>query len=277
MGKLKSSYDHVEEIPEGSVKDFFVKSDDDRYTLDGEGFVTADTYAAIEKQLQKQKQLTRQIEKQRDEALSRIPDGFDDDKWQSFLTWQETHKDGEPDAKVTLEIREEKIREIRLAAEEKARKENQAVLKERDERLRLVETALQEEVKTNALEKALHNARIAPKHFEVVRAFHEKKIKTIEDEDVENGRKRFRAIVEVDGIERDVGKWIEEWSSSDSGKEYVDPIRTLGGGQNGDGTRRLNGPRVNPFVRDTWNLTAQAQLKKTNPKLYDDLRREAGI
>lgn len=271
--KLKSFYENVEDIPQGTVKDFFLEQENG-YTLDGEGIVTQELHTALEKSFQKQKQLTRQIEKQRDEALGRIPAGFDEDKWASFVTWQDTHAEGDPDPKMSLEVREEKIRDIRLAAEAKARKEHQVVLKEKDDRLTFLQSSLEEEVKRNALEKALHDVRIKPKHFKMVRAFHEKQIRTIEEDHAGTGKKEFRAVVEVDGIERDVDKYIEEWASSEQGLEYVEPLRTLGGGQNGDGTR-FRRPAVNPFKKESYNLTAQGQLRKTNPQLYEELKQAA--
>lgn len=53
-------------------------------------------------------------------------------------------------------------------------------------------------------------------------------------------------------------------------------IQSSGGGAEG-GTRMSNSSQKNPFKTETFNLTEQAQLKMTNPELYERLKKEAGL
>jgi len=65
---------------------------------------------------------------------------------------------------------------------------------------------------------------------------------------------------------------VAEWAASDAGKWYVSGGGNSGGGapgsRGGDGT-------VNPWAKESWNLTQQIQLMKTKPELAAQLKAAA--
>lgn len=74
------------------------------------------------------------------------------------------------------------------------------------------------------------------------------------------------------------GKTLEtftkEFLTSDAGKEFTKAPDHAGGGSSGSGTVAGKG-QVNPFAKETWNLTAQAELNKTDPAAAQRFKSEA--
>jgi hypothetical protein len=101
----------------------------------------------------------------------------------------------------------------------------------------------------------------------------------------------FEAIYGQDGtkfIERDLGEGMKLYNAdgqtgvaaakaffnTDLGKKFIRNISS--GGSAGAGSSAGNQPIVNPFKKETFNLTEQARLLKENPELYKQMKAAAG-
>ena len=101
----------------------------------------------------------------------------------------------------------------------------------------------------------------------------------------------FEAIYGHDGskfIERDLGEGMKLYNqdgqtgvaatkaffATDFGKKWIRNISSGGGAGTGGGA--TNQTLVNPFKKETLNLTEQARLLKENPELYKQMKAAAG-
>lgn len=102
----------------------------------------------------------------------------------------------------------------------------------------------------------------------------------------------FEAIYGHDGskfIERDLGEGMKLYNTdgqtgvaatkaffaTDFGKKWIRNISTGGGAGTSTGTQTQQ--VVNPFKKETLNLTEQARLLKENPDLYKQMKAAAGL
>lgn len=102
----------------------------------------------------------------------------------------------------------------------------------------------------------------------------------------------FEAIYGHDGskfIERDLGEGMKLYNTdgqtgvaatkaffaTDFGKKWIRNISTGGGAGTSTGTQQSQ--VVNPFKKETFNLTEQARLLKDNPELYKQMKAAAGV
>lgn len=88
----------------------------------------------------------------------------------------------------------------------------------------------------------------------------------------------FKGQVKVgpDGCQlsdKPVGDFLQEWSKSDKGRVFVKAADNGGGG--GNGGRNSNAGVVNPWAKETENLTKQAEMLKTNPQLAAQMQAAA--
>lgn len=68
--------------------------------------------------------------------------------------------------------------------------------------------------------------------------------------------------------------YTKEFLASEAGKEFVQAAGHAGGGSGGS-ANGAKSTQVNPFAKGTWNLTAQAELKKTDPAAAERMKSEA--
>lgn len=147
---------------------------------------------------------------------------------------------------------------------ERLTKQIETLTKERDEAVTALSTKVVDEGLSNALDAINVNPKLKKGALSVIRSEHE-----IEMEDGE---------CTIDG--EPVDKFMKRWGKSETGKAYV-KLKSNGGGANGsgDGGEGDNGnsEEVNPFKKETWNMTAQGQLYKTDKNKYERLKKEAGL
>lgn len=68
---------------------------------------------------------------------------------------------------------------------------------------------------------------------------------------------------------------VRAFLSTDFGKKFLRNNST-GGGAGNTGSQGAGSATVNPFMRDTYNLTKQAELARTDPELYKQMKAAAG-
>jgi DNA repair exonuclease SbcCD ATPase subunit len=71
---------------------------------------------------------------------------------------------------------------------------------------------------------------------------------------------------------KDIKEFVKEWSKKD-GKNFFD-TKTLGAGAPGSGSGISNFASYFDKKSDDYNLTEQIKVKKTNPELYEQLKKQ---
>lgn len=121
------------------------------------------------------------------------------------------------------------------------------------------------------LAQALAQANIAPHYAKAATALVKGQIQVRSDDD-----SYLVPFVDVDGSEMSVTDFVRVWAESEEGKYFVQAPTNGGGGMNGKpGQGGSKG--VNPWKRETRNLTEQGRIVKTDPQLAARLKKEAGV
>lgn len=74
--------------------------------------------------------------------------------------------------------------------------------------------------------------------------------------------------------DKSISDHIKEWAASDAGKKFVEAPNNSGGGAGGG--KGGQGDAVNPFAKESFNMTEQGRLYKEDPAKAAALAKEAG-
>jgi hypothetical protein len=121
------------------------------------------------------------------------------------------------------------------------------------------------------LSTALAQANIAPHFLKAVTSMVRAAISVRADDDA-----YFVPYVDVEGTELSVADYVKVWAEGDEGKHFVLAPTSGGGGMTGKPGAGKAG-QVNPWKKETRNLTQQGQILKSDPQLAARLKREAGV
>ncbi|MDB5733120.1 MAG: hypothetical protein JWQ03_3015 [Variovorax sp.] len=249
---LKAVYDTEDAIPEAH-RDLYVAKDG-KHVLEVEGIETHPATTALKNALDRVKVEKRTLTEKLAAAEMRM-DGLPEDfTAEEYARLKESAGDGANiDARLTAQ---------RTQLEAKAA----ADLKKKDERLVLVEGALKRKSIDDGLTQALVDAGIDPKHLKLVKGYLAPRVK-IEEEDGE-----FSAVVDTEiNPHMPLGEFIKSWAGTDEGKEYI--AKPTGGGAPGSDSRK---GEVNPWAKETANLTQQGQVVTADPAKARRLMKAAG-
>ena len=75
--------------------------------------------------------------------------------------------------------------------------------------------------------------------------------------------------------DKSLGDFVKAWAQGDEGKAFVAAPGNAGGGARGNGGQ--GGGAVNPWAKDTFNMTAQGKLFNENPTLARSMAAEHGV
>ena len=140
-----------------------------------------------------------------------------------------------------------------------------AEIKKRDDRIATVEGALKKKIVDDGLTQALIDAGIDPQHLKMVKRSLATIVKTEEDDG------EFHAVVDTDtDPHMPLLDYVKAWAS-DEGKRYI--AVPVGTGATGSDSRK---GEVNPWAKETSNLTQQGQIVSTNPTQARRLMKAAG-
>ena len=244
--KLKLTYQNKEDLPEGAVQ-FYTEQEDGSYSLNLDGSVKTQkdvdkVKAALDAEREKRVDLQKKVDE--------IPEDFNAEKWDSV---KHLDPDEIPDAsKITERINAEadkwKSKVDKAESEKKQLQEkfkNTLIEKELTESL--VEAGVDNKVR---LEDAV--TRIRKKH----------------SPDLEETDGKFKVV--VGSLKEELPAFVKDWASSDEGKYYVSAPDNSGGGSNNQGGGGEK--KVNPYKKESWNLTQQARLESEN---IDEAKRMA--
>lgn len=227
-GKLYLQLDGVREHPEvQSLKNAFERVKKERETASGE-------LLALK------------------EKVGEFPDDFDPDEYRRLK------EAGEKGVKI-----DERIEKVKTELQ----KRHEAEIKQKEDRLKLVESALRTTKVDDGLTNALLEAGIDRKHLPIVKSYLSSKVQIDESDG------KFEPYIEGDLETRlSLTDFARAWANNDVGKNYVAPA-TGGGATGGNGA--ITGE--NPWAKGQENLTKQDALVRDNPARARQLASAAGI
>lgn len=267
--KLKVTYDNKEDIPEGYLEVY--EERDGKWHLQAEGVKTEDDVDRMKQAMQKQKDLRIEAERE----LSKYK-GVDLEKWEKL-------KDIDPDKAPGDKEFSEKLRD----AEERLEQKYESKLAEAENKAKEAKERAKSYVKESWTRKMLSEkfGFENPRRLnDFVRALNDES-----DPDFRNLRKTIDSIkvVEENGQYQVIGgdfedskgakEALERIATSEVAKHYKPAPGNDGGGSDNKGKGEGSEGKVNPYKKDTWNVTKQAKLEEENPSLAQKMAEEAGV
>jgi len=144
-------------------------------------------------------------------------------------------------------------------------KQIETLTKERDEAVAKLSSRVIDDGLSSALDSAGVNPKLKKGAVSVIRSEHEVEM----DDDGE---------ATIDG--EPLQKFIKKWAKSDIGKAYI-KMKSNGGGAGGSGDDDDDGEgtkgEVNPWKKETWNMTQQGQITIKDAAKAERMRKEAGL
>lgn len=235
----------------------FYKEDNGKFLLDIEGVDEHPTVKHLKTSFEKTKAEKKTANDQLAALRTRfdgIPDDFDVDAYNSMKALTEGKK---PD-----EVRAE----IRTQLEDKHRKDLDKVVKEKE----TIEASLRKLLIDDGITKALLDANVGKEFMAAAKALIKEKgvIKIETDDGV------YTAIVETDLGNMPISKYVGEWVAGDEGKVFV-PKATGGSATGGEGKTKSSD--VNPWKKETRNLTQQGAIIRDDKVKAARMMKDAGL
>lgn len=252
---LKATYDTQDAIPE-AIRDLYAEKEEKGKTffaLDIDGIEHHPGAKALKNALDRVKEEKRGVTEKLTAAEARLdglPDDFNADEYQRL---KDGAKDGESiDARLTAQ---------RAQLETKFSVD----IKKKDDRLSVVEGALKKKIIDDGLTQALIDAGIDTAHLKTVKGYLSPRVKVSEEDGV------FSATVDTDiNPHLPLAEFAKSYAA-DEGKIYVAPAR--GAGAPGSDLRK---GEVNPWAKETSNLTQQGQVMSADPNKARRMMKAAG-
>jgi len=94
--------------------------------------------------------------------------------------------------------------------------------------------------------------------------------------DEETGKVNYAGVIKTDVGEVSIPDFFARWATENAAQSFLPPSGNQGTGSftaDGVGTKR----RINPWMKDTFNLTEQGRITKENPTLAKTLASAAGV
>ena len=276
------AYDELEEAKQGDYK---AKQGGEGYILDMEGVDEHPLVKGLATSLRRFKEVFPDAaklkkflaEKEKLEKAWQLEDGtqMDPDVTRDALTRLEELESGEGKIDVGAKIeaakglltkkhqKELEARDEELAEERKSRGDSDSYINTLTVRL--------------DLDKGLAHAGIPEERRKAARALivvdHAPKAKRVENE--ETGKVSYETVVKTEVGEVSLSDFFERWIMTDEARDLLPPSGNQGThSKTADG--QPGGRRVNPWLKETENLTQQGQLITSNPKLAESMARAAG-
>lgn len=142
-------------------------------------------------------------------------------------------------------------------------------LAKKDERIAVLEKAIEGKTVDDDLSRAMDEANIDPKHKKKLAPYLKAlgNIKMLEEDG------RFTAEVETDMGPVSLAKFVSDWAGSDDGKEYVGKPTGLDA-RGANDTRKFEN---NPFSKQAWSKTAQGAVIREDRAKAERMARAAGF
>lgn len=166
--------------------------------------------------------------------------------------------------------------EAERKAHEKTKKIAAAAEKDLSDKLNTRNAAYERVVRDEAIAKHIAEVGVKKEFFGAVASLIRDRVQV----DQETGQ-AFAVVKDKDGKEgkKSVSDYIKEWSGSDEGKAFVVAPQSSGGGAVGTtgnaGISRNN--TGNPWKKESWNMTKQLDLIRSDRAAASKLAAEAGV
>jgi G:T/U-mismatch repair DNA glycosylase len=210
------------------------------------------------------------------DKLSPLPDDFDLDEYNEMkarvaeLEEENTNlkegKGGDDEKK-----RQEELTKLREKLESKylqlQTKMNDMVAA-KDKELEDMRSRLRRTVADKELEEQLDRIKVKPALRKAAKAVHRDDIVVEEGEDG-----NYKTIVKTDLGEITLAEYIDSWASSEDGKEFVEKMK----GSGADNSDKDKDRDVNPWKKETRNLTMQGNIIKKDKAKARQMMKAAGV
>jgi len=265
---LRAVIDKAEDLPEAFKSEYVEK--DGKFYLDLDS--TINTHTSIMPlsialtNLKKEKKTLQDKIVVLEAKTTGLVDDFGPAKYADTVAELETlKKDPDRDKDAELKLQKERERyEQRLRDAEAKRV---ADLKAKDAEITERDTLIHETLVDGGLTEALVKHGVAKEFMGATRALLRGAVKVQKGDD---GKRH--AVVNTDLGDVDIDHFVENWSKSDDGKPFV--VQAKGSGGHGSGNGR--GSEINPWVKETFNLTAQGQIIKSDKDKARRFMKSAG-
>ncbi|HET6527787.1 MAG TPA: hypothetical protein VFG39_03465 [Balneolaceae bacterium] len=242
---LKATYSKGE-LPEG-LSEHYTEQSDGSFKIDLEGGVK--TQADIDK-VMKALNSERDAHSETKKSIKNLPDDFDAEKWELVKGIDPDKIGGDEELKSQVESLKGKLK----AKEQEVESEKES---------------LRNTIKRSQLRDAMVEAGVTDPILldaAVDRALSKHRVKADQKDD--------SFVVTAGDLDEDVKEWAKSWASTDEGKRFVSAKNNSGGGAYNDGNGKA--PETNPWADDSFNMSKQAEIYKTDPEKAKQLANQAG-
>lgn len=269
---LKAVVTNLDDVPENLREEYTEVTKDGKTTYHLDLDSTLQTHSSIlplANSLRNAKNEKAALQTQLNEMIARVgglPDDFDADKYQTVLAELEALKKDPGHDKDT----ETKLQSLREQYEQRLRdadKRRETELAAKDQEIAQLNGEMDTSLVETGLTESLVKSGVAKEFLGATRAMLKSVVKTKKDEN----DKRI-AFVETDLGEVPVDKYIESWTATDEGKPFV--VKGTGGGGKGSGNG--GSTEVNPWAKDTVNVTAQGAIVRADRAKAERMMKAAG-
>lgn len=262
---LVDSLDSVEDF----LRDHYIEKDG-KFVLQLDGVrdhpETQALKAALDRVRQEKKDTTDKLT-DAERKLSEIPEGFDAEEYLSLKAGA-----GDPNDPLKKKATDEHLQSQKALYEQRIAnltKKHETDLADRDAAITERDGYIDRTLVQGSTEKALRDAGVAEEFLEGALGIVLKHVKVRRED---NGDRK--AVVETDLGETDIAAYASNWAQSDKGKPYLaKPSGPGGNGNNGRGGTA----EVNPWAKDTFNLTKQGEIARTDPAKTQRFKAAAGV
>lgn len=254
---LKAILDSLDSI-DASLHDHYAEKDGTFY-LQIEGIKDHPDTQALRSALERVRQEKKDLITAHDAdklRLEGLPDDFDASAYEALKGLADGKEPPKTDEQVT------RVRE-------QLERKHQAELAKRDERIGGLEGQIRKVTIDDGLSKAMDEACVDPKHKAKLLPY----LKAIGAIKLEESDGEFKAIVDTDMGPVGLSRFVTDWAASDDGKDYVS--KPSGPGANGNNGRG-GSAEVNPWAKDSFNLTKQGEITRTDPAKAQRFKAAAG-
>jgi len=272
---LRTILDTLEELDE-PLRALYIKNDETgKYVLEIEGIddhpvVHALKNAYNQEKLKRVQDHTRTVEVE--ERLKSFPEDFDPEKWVTYKAADEAGLLDDPEVDPRSDPRgtpsdAQKTRAMMQARLDNQKRDHEKKVGDLSQELEKKNVVINRLVVEDGLTKALVESNVDKRFLKAAKALLRPLVKIQEDgED-------FIPVVEVDGDNIQLSKYVGDWIETDEGKPFIAPASGTGAPGGGRPEAQIR----NPWMKEHHNLTEQGRILRENPQLAERLSKEAGI
>ncbi|PSJ60755.1 hypothetical protein C7I85_11985 [Mesorhizobium soli] len=253
---MKAILDSLDSV-DAALHDHY-KEVDGKFVLQIDGVRDHPETQALKAALERVRKEKKDLVTEHEEAVARLeglPDDFDADAYEALRAAADGKEPGKSDDRL-VQVREQLERKH---ADAIGKKDTEiAKLRGTIERLTI----------DDGLSRAMDDANIDAKHKKKLAPY----LKAIGKIKLEEGDDGFSAQVDTDMGPVSLAKFVSDWAGSDDGKEYVGKPKGLD--TKGSDGRHVD---VNPWAKDTANLTKQGEVVRADPGKARRMMAAAGL